>query len=337
MDEEEHTAVQWKRCPRCKAFIRQSLRYGNILKQIKKDMNQIKVRESTSLSRQQRETLLTETVQLCREYGREINLKEDMIHNVSDKALQGKHAVLLALSVAKVTFDRSVRIYGCIQMEKQKGVTSMRGTLDMLEEHILQLQSHTEELRQFLTSFQCMRLVHLPQQVYNDIHAERRRLSLLGKVDQLVCDAIKNNVTLSAVEMDEIIDLVKRFSPPNCRPEKMTDEEEYLNRVKKIKGICNHHPQLNALTKQERMMVVQAIEARTGSWYKCPNGHYYNIGECGGATVEGRCIECKALVGGRNHRLRDDNTHAGEIDGSAHAAWSEQANLRNYDLRGFIQ
>ena len=66
---------------------------------------------------------------------------------------------------------------------------------------------------------------------------------------------------------------------------------------------------------------------------KCPKGHIYQIGDCGGATQEGKCPECGATIGGSHHRLRDDNTHAGEFDNSAHAAWSAGANLANYDLQ----
>ena len=61
-------------------------------------------------------------------------------------------------------------------------------------------------------------------------------------------------------------------------------------------------------------------------------GHVYAIGECGGATVEGVCPECECAIGGTSHRLRGDNAHAGEMDGSRFAAWSDQANLGNYNI-----
>ena len=52
--------------------------------------------------------------------------------------------------------------------------------------------------------------------------------------------------------------------------------------------------------------------------------------------MESKCPECKQAIGGSGHRLRDDNAHAGEMDGSQFAAWSEQANLRNFDLDGIL-
>lgn len=54
------------------------------------------------------------------------------------------------------------------------------------------------------------------------------------------------------------------------------------------------------------------------------------IGDCGGATVESRCPECNATIGGSGHRLRSDNQFAREMDGAEFPAWSEQANLLNY-------
>ena len=80
-------------------------------------------------------------------------------------------------------------------------------------------------------------------------------------------------------------------------------------------------------------MIVRALQAKPGSWYKCPKGHVYNIGECGGAMEEALCPECRSAIGGGSHRLRDDNTHAGDFNGSHHAAWSIGANLGNFDLR----
>ena len=62
-----------------------------------------------------------------------------------------------------------------------------------------------------------------------------------------------------------------------------------------------------------------------GHFFKCPNGHYYVIGECGGAMEQGKCIECKSIVGGGQHALAAGNRHTGDLDGSSHAAYSEEA------------
>lgn len=90
------------------------------------------------------------------------------------------------------------------------------------------------------------------------------------------------------------------------------------------------------ITKQERDLIVQAIGLAPGRWFKCPNGHFYCIGECGGAMEISRCPECKEKIGGTDHTLLGTNQHAPEIDGSRFPAWSEQANnMANFDLNHF--
>lgn len=58
----------------------------------------------------------------------------------------------------------------------------------------------------------------------------------------------------------------------------------------------------------------------------------YAIGECGGAMEEGTCPECKSKIGGTCHKLLENNTLAAEMDGAKFAAWSDQANMDNYEL-----
>ena len=75
------------------------------------------------------------------------------------------------------------------------------------------------------------------------------------------------------------------------------------------------------ITKKEQMQILSAMGIAKGHWYKCPNGHIYYIGECGGADQLSRCNECGASIGGGSHRLVAGNTHAGEMDGSAAPSW----------------
>lgn len=86
------------------------------------------------------------------------------------------------------------------------------------------------------------------------------------------------------------------------------------------------------ITDQERVMIVKAMGLAKGHWYKCPNGHVYAIGDCGGANQRGQCPECDESIGGANHALIAGNAVASEMDGAQHAAWSEAANLANFHL-----
>lgn len=70
-----------------------------------------------------------------------------------------------------------------------------------------------------------------------------------------------------------------------------------------------------------RRVIAPAMNQQAGHWYKCPNGHLYVIGECGGAMQEGRCPDCGATVGGTSHRLRGDNNVAADLYDSRRYEW----------------
>ena len=65
-------------------------------------------------------------------------------------------------------------------------------------------------------------------------------------------------------------------------------------------------------------------------------GHFYCITECGGAMEESRCPECGSSIGGQNHQLRSDNRLASEMDGARYPAFSDLANINNFDPRDFM-
>lgn len=65
--------------------------------------------------------------------------------------------------------------------------------------------------------------------------------------------------------------------------------------------------------------IMKAIGLSKGHWNKCPNGHYYVIGECGGAMEESKCPDCHAVIGGHNHNFAAGNSHANDLGGQA--AW----------------
>jgi hypothetical protein len=87
-----------------------------------------------------------------------------------------------------------------------------------------------------------------------------------------------------------------------------------------------------AISDREKKEILRAMDFSKGHWYKCPNGHVYAIGECGGAVEESKCNECGAKIGGRNHALLNDNAVATEMDGATVGAWSARANLLNYNM-----
>ncbi|KAK2555497.1 E3 ubiquitin-protein ligase rnf213-alpha [Acropora cervicornis] len=52
----------------------------------------------------------------------------------------------------------------------------------------------------------------------------------------------------------------------------------------------------------------------TGSWYQCPKGHPYYIGDCGRPVEVKVCPECKVKIGGTGYNLSTGNTVAQRAD-----------------------
>lgn len=62
-----------------------------------------------------------------------------------------------------------------------------------------------------------------------------------------------------------------------------------------------------------------------GHLHTCPNGHFFVIGECGGAMQESRCVQCGARVGGASHNLAASNRRAdGAVLEELQQQWSAQ-------------
>ncbi|EKM54252.1 uncharacterized protein PHACADRAFT_174761 [Phanerochaete carnosa HHB-10118-sp] len=68
--------------------------------------------------------------------------------------------------------------------------------------------------------------------------------------------------------------------------------------------------------------------SHTGHFYKCPKGHTFVIGDCGGANQQSFCPECSAPIGGTGHSLLTTNTRDMQYEelarghGAARSPWT---------------
>ncbi|XP_046744747.1 NFX1-type zinc finger-containing protein 1-like [Diprion similis] len=187
-----------------------------------------------------------------------------------------------------------------------------RIVLDILQDICRKLdkvKSHTVPSYVSVKSQVTMLLESLPirgqisQQEINDVERESQRLYYLIEVctiesevglDQYGSPADKEQHSI----LKKLLQ-IERFS--ESREEEVNTD---LNQLRTMKNVI----------KNERKMIVKALNFRQGHWYKCPKGHIYSIGECGRAMQESHCNECRAAIGGVSHQLRSDNTVATEMD-----------------------
>ena len=83
-----------------------------------------------------------------------------------------------------------------------------------------------------------------------------------------------------------------------------------LVELTELERVVRDEPVYLPVSPEELAAVKAAVQLGRGHWYRCPNGHMYAIGECGGAMQRGSCPECGEVVGGEHHRLVETNTPA---------------------------
>ncbi|XP_040296683.1 E3 ubiquitin-protein ligase RNF213-like [Bufo bufo] len=99
-------------------------------------------------------------------------------------------------------------------------------------------------------------------------------------------------------------------------------------------------------TMPEDLIVYARVAMREQlHWYRCPNGHYCAVGECGQPMATGRCLDCGADVGGQNHlphqgfqRIQqdEDRTQTGHVLGGPERQGTVIAPDRDLPTPAFI-
>ncbi|XP_017335446.2 NFX1-type zinc finger-containing protein 1 [Ictalurus punctatus] len=315
MDEDEgadldQRAIRLKECPRCRTPIRRNVRYGahinRSLAEIEKVKEQINGQQSDIQNKQKELQLLLE---------RKDNLKEQLPveHLRITERLQKSDLSLLDLWHQEnlITFLESL---GKLRKMQKNDMSSVIGDLFSLR------------IRELL-NFLCDTFQRFSDQQMDDLEREMKRLFYLADLN-VRCNMA--TYTLLDVKVNAEVRQARQILE-DTRPFTENDEDK----VKEIfKELENKLPRSGlGITDEERVMIVKAMALPQGHWYKCPNGHVYAIGDCGGAMERRQCPECNATIGGTNHTLTEGNAVAGEMDGAQHAAWSNDANLIRFNPR----
>ncbi|KAL3857885.1 hypothetical protein ACJMK2_012514 [Sinanodonta woodiana] len=304
-DSERHVGM--KVCPRCTTPILHSNRYGNVIRECSREIDTVKRKIGYHDIRKDINDVLKGTVSI------EIKDDREFLQSCILQARNKNHVTAIHnqlnfyLSVTKSIEDINSKYKNIILEEKRE---------DLLK-----------ELR-VLQKWTLIKRFRFSEQELSEFKLELTRVRLSLRLEVLMCS------------------MQKKENVPQCDIEwtKMTKKElnsgEKLNEFFgetveiKLKQLEKQYPHSGlGIRDDERIMVLKAMGfAQKGHWYKCKNGHVYAIGDCGGAMAEGKCPECQETIGGSDHRLRDDNQLASEMDGAKFSAWSEQANMQNYDV-----
>uniref|UniRef100_A0A646QJ34 NFX1-type zinc finger-containing protein 1 n=1 Tax=Hemiscolopendra marginata TaxID=943146 RepID=A0A646QJ34_9MYRI len=307
MDENE---IKMKECPRCKSVIWRNSRYGNIIKQRLHDVQRVKKR-LFGKDKAQRKVM----TQLLSKLKRSQDIEEYFQAEFTSifKRLANFHFVLHHHET--VVIENQINMLSVMADLKTRSQSLAAAALKFIDFDIM-----------FLSKRLMKNQARMNEHELNQINCELDRITYYANfVD--VKDKVNAEGRLNHPNVIENLQRVRDiFILGTALNEHQKREiKESLQLASRRQGL--------GISEKERSMIVKAMSMGQGHWYKCPNGHVYAIGDCGGANQISKCNECGAQIGGVRHDLLAGNAHTGEMDGSQYSAWSEAANLNNYDRR----
>ncbi|XP_035244459.1 NFX1-type zinc finger-containing protein 1, partial [Anguilla anguilla] len=302
---DEPAAVRLKECPRCRTPVRRNLRYGAHVNRCLAEIEAVKAKVNGSPAQVERR-------------------RRELLELLRGKAHLRRHLPLEHAKLQERLKEPELGLRDLWVLENRAAFLDdlgerMGAAADMSEEDRRRFAERADDLRRWLTHPQ----TRFSEQQAADLQAEAARLGCLARLNALCKPAGREALTRPEVA-------ALRATLEGTAPFTQDDEREARAALKELaeKLPCGGL----GVTEKERVMIVSAIGLPRGHWYKCPNGHIYAIGECGGATERGKCPECSLTIGGANHALETGNQVATEMDGAQHAAWSDAANMLNFDL-----
>ena len=340
MKEDETKEIQMKCCPRCKTIIRSCYRYGSQIKQNFNDIVEVKriLLRSRVNSKQFTEKMLA-NVSLASNILKndiETRLKHsalDLIRS-SLKEIQDKISpTTVRRNIQYKAFDDDTRFMFEVQVDiisrildsiKSATKSPPNVALARFSLNQLLLEDILNRAERMVTSL--LRRDRFSSKEQECFIAECNRFDLIQAFFSLKSVPNYNGNTLIEKEKRQMEEMLMKNSRQLESSQVIFIKETLARMATKLRtGL--------GISTQERDEILKAVGLSKGHWFKCPNGHIYAIGECGGAMETAKCNECGASIGGGSHTLLSNNSLAREMDGAQFAAWSDHANnMGNFDL-----
>jgi hypothetical protein len=286
-DTSKHRAVEWDCCPlaSCETPVMSTLRYANTAKKILRDMNKLKTREACFLSPHVREQMKLKLSQIDGE-----ELKRTGI-NVAHIKENDKDVMIQKCYVCAQSAVDAIKAEG--DVERMIDLADAYNIVDI--EPLKQLLSQAKDFISWI-SRRHRSLDKLTGQVILDMTAERRRLALLNKYYELkhiqkLCQSgvyFAGSLEGKFSDDEELLKKVLKTENHGCE----LSESEKETMMGALRCIIDAPWKRISLIKREEDKIVSTIGAAPGTRYRCPEGHFYNVGECSGDEGVGRCPEC---------------------------------------------
>ena len=316
----ESEEVSIKKCPKCTTPVKTCLRYGNAIKCYLQDIEAIKQQQLKTLNPEalkakfKKVMASVETSANCLFISNELAMIEKKLF--SEKPTPFPDVIRAQLTLLP-------HIVKAIEVIPAPNSNSFDVRIELIKRQLNTLKvfvSHSE---------------YLSKQQISDGEAEMRRLALLARLTEFQIKLERkegkistNNYVLIERLLSRLHESGHKTTDDSTVPKITSDDETEI--MHSIQTLCKEY-QVDNLSEAEKLEIVEAMGLTKGHWFKCPQGHFYCIGECGGAMETAKCPECNAEIGGSHHQLLASNQVATEMDGAEHPAWSEMANMHNFD------
>ncbi|XP_047485351.1 NFX1-type zinc finger-containing protein 1-like [Penaeus chinensis] len=297
--------ISMKKCPRCQSPIYNNRRFQGLILKSYENIRQLKYKYYTEEPKIQ---------------------QQDIEQILSDVSMSGFHEEVRQIKKSirqdpQNVASRKIKYLSDAEWVLLKFLASVLQRLSELLKQHPDLYDPLKSEAEFILTRAMSQKLRISRQMMEEITCELQRIVVLPAYWKVLERFLQTKHHYLGRIRNE---LANCFHP--CRKFDSQTEE-------KVRGLLKESEKFIGglgISEEERLQIIGAVGLKQGHWYKCPNGHIYCIGECGGAMEESKCPECGEKIGGRNHALHGRNRHAGEMDGSHFAAWSDQANMANY-------
>nr|CAD7434131.1 unnamed protein product [Timema monikensis] len=321
--EKTESEISMKVCPFCKTSITKTQRYTNLIKAVYQDVCKVKakvfgdMKDIEAVRGHLQQQLANLRPELLVRYGIITDCPMYLeVYNKLTKDLQPVHKnrrnilSIVDTSSLKIQIDILTELLEEVKKANPNIISKLNSRLQVLLTAVSKRQGK------------------MTNQEVEDINLELlrfQRLSQLLTLDDMII--LKGRANDLSIENNFISAQNTLYSVRKYSKDQDDDVKTLLENLNKsLKGGLN-------ISEKERSEILSAIGVTPGHWFKCPNGHIYVITECGGAMEVSTCNECGERIGGQQHTLLETNRLANEMDGASFAAWSNDQNLANYDLR----
>ncbi|KAK3888095.1 hypothetical protein Pcinc_007833 [Petrolisthes cinctipes] len=323
--EQETAEIGMKKCPRCYSTIYNNRRYQHIILQTYETVKKVRSLyynhfHKNKATRKDTELIL-QNPKLCHhspffalQLTKSLGIGSKAFKNLNDRELQLIHFKAQVLEkAANVLHSYENEIVGHMPYIHHKRKASNETKVGRLLK--LNVQAVVTRIME--------RTRIVAPQMMREASCELQRqmiLPIYWEFQERVCSTSIDDLQRIGAQLEGLMDPTVIFDEELDRKvrELLKESEKYVDGLR--------------ISDSERVTILQAMGLKQGSWYQCPNGHIYCIGECGIAVHESRCPHCGATIGGQNHPLRGDNTVASEMDGDRYAVGSQHCNsMVNFD------